>query len=407
MRNPLRHLRFRKVRITFLLVFAIILHGINSVFNSPKDMVETDPGSTLLQAIDQPRISSEFSSEQRNLNSFTTSLNAINNTKTSLLKNQSRDAKPQKTNRPLQLQVKCGKQPKVLEQIQVGNLTSKSPKVLCFIMTHSGSHNTKMKAIRRTWGRRCDKLVIASNQTDDILGAVTIQSEATYVGLWEKLNITMRYIWEHYRNDTYDWIFKSDDDTYLIVENLKEYLASKHITSRIHKPMIHGRRYSSPQYKNLAKRPVYFGNPVNAEFGKRFYEKIHGDKPVIYNYGGAGYAMNWPYVEKFLEVMSGPDTVHGIPPEDQAHGVVMAYHDIWPENTRDELNRERFHQESPEFMYGMSDEYRRLWNDNHQETGGLSVGPDCCSSQSVSFHHIKPRAMVGLDQHLYACRGQD
>jgi glycoprotein-N-acetylgalactosamine 3-beta-galactosyltransferase len=225
--------------------------------------------------------------------------------------------------------------------------------------------------------------------------------------LWEKLNETLQYIWDHHRNEGYDWVLKADDDTYVIVENLKEYLASPEIATKMEEPMIHGRRHSSPQYLALAKRPTYFGNPVNAAFGKRFYEKIDKEKSVIYNYGGAGYAMNWPYVKKFVEVMKGPDTVHGTPPEDQALAVVMAYHDIWPENTRDDLGRERFHQGGPEFMYSMSEYGHRVFNDNNQETGGLSIGPECCSEQSISFHHIRPLNMVNLDQYLYACRGRE
>jgi glycoprotein-N-acetylgalactosamine 3-beta-galactosyltransferase len=304
--------------------------------------------------------------------------------------------------------INCNGRPKILDQIRVANLTNISyvPKVLCFIMTHSGCHRTKIRSIQRTWGKRCDKLVIASNQTEDSIGAVAmINTESTYLGLWEKLNETIQYIYDQYRNDGFDWIFKADDDTYVIVENLKEYLASDYVTKKMQQPQIIGRRYSSPRYRNLEKRPVYFRNPLNQDFGKRFYNKVNRNKPVIYNYGGAGYAMNWPYVEKFLEVMKGPDTLHGTPPEDQGHGVVMAYHDIWPSNTRDWLNRERFHPEPPQFMYGMSDKYRRLWNDNHQSTGGLSVGKECCSEQSISFHHVDQRRLATLDQYLYACRG--
>ena len=36
--------------------------------------------------------------------------------------------------------------------------------------------------------------------------------------------------------------------------------------------------------------------------------------------------MNWKYVELFVNAMKGPDTLHGSPPEDQAHGVVMYVH---------------------------------------------------------------------------------
>lgn len=308
--------------------------------------------------------------------------------------------------KPLKLKVKCRKRPKVLDQIRVANSSATAPKLLCFIMSHSEYQHTRLKAIRRTWGRRCNKLLVASNQTDLKLGAVVMTTESNYLGLWEKLNETLQYIWDHYRSGGYDWVLKADDDTYVIVENLKEYLGSPEIKSKMEKPMILGRRYSSPRYKDLTNRSVYFENPVNAEFGKRFYQKMDKDGAVIYNYGGAGYAMNWPYVQKFLEVMKGPDTIHGTPPEDQAHGVVMAYHDIWPENTRDYWGRERFHQEGPGFMYSMSEKFRKLFNGVHQATGGLAIGKECCSNASISFHHVGSRSMVNLEQYLYSCPGQ-
>ena len=40
-------------------------------------------------------------------------------------------------------------------------------------------------------------------------------------------------------------------------------------------------------------------------------------------YYRAGYVMNWKYVELFVNAMNSPGTIHGSPPEDQAHGVVM------------------------------------------------------------------------------------
>jgi glycoprotein-N-acetylgalactosamine 3-beta-galactosyltransferase len=291
----------------------------------------------------------------------------------------------------------------VFNQIRIANASS-TPRILCFIMTHTQA-TLKTKAVQKTWGRKCDKLILASNESDTKIGAVSMASNASYSGLWNKLNETLEYIWRHHRNEGYDWVFKADDDTFVIMENLKAYLASPEVTKDMHKPVIHGRRYSSPLYGNLEKREVYFANPKNADFGKRFYQKMDRKAPVLYNYGGSGYAMNFPYVEKFLEVMKGPDTLHGSPPEDQAHAVVMAFHDIWPSNTRDKTGRERFHPEDPRVMYGMSEEKHRLFNDNHQATGGLSIGAACCSEKSISFHHVKPKDMVAMDWKFYKCRG--
>ncbi|CAJ1893327.1 unnamed protein product [Cylindrotheca closterium] len=292
----------------------------------------------------------------------------------------------------------------VFQQIQIANSKNKaSPKILCFIMSHSKA-TTKINAVLKTWGRKCDKLLIASNETDSRIGAVKMNSEASYLGLWNKLNETMTYIWNEFGADQFEWVLKADDDTFVIMENLKEYLSSLPSTRMSSQPSIHGRRFSSPKYKHL-ERDEYFTNPQNVDFGKRFYAKMDRNAPVIYNHGGSAYVMNMGYVQKFVEVMHGPDTVHGTPAEDMAHGVVMAYHDLWPTNTRDELGRERFHPKDPQLMYNMPEDKFRLFNDNHQPTGGLSVGVDCCSEKSITFHHIKPSNMIALERVFYTCRG--
>jgi hypothetical protein len=126
-----------------------------------------------------------------------------------------------------------------------------------------------------------------------------------------------------------------------------------------------------------------------------------------YNYGGAGYVMNWNYVEQFVNIMKGPDTVHGIPPEDQAHGVVMAYHDIWPQLTFDDLGRQRFHQESPAFMRDMPPDIAKVFHASHAYVGGIKTGPECCSTNSISFHHMKPVEIKRMDKYLYSCRRQE
>ena len=64
-----------------------------------------------------------------------------------------------------------------------------------------------------------------------------------------------------------------------------------------------------------------------------------------------------------------------------------AYHGVLPQNSRDPLGRERFHQEAPQTMYHMPDKIYQIF-DSHIP-GGMSLGKECCSDQSITFHHIK------------------
>ena len=51
--------------------------------------------------------------------------------------------------------------------------------------------------------------------------------------LWPKTRESLRYLWEHHRNDA-DWFFKADDDTYAIPENLRTMLMDKDPTEPIY-----------------------------------------------------------------------------------------------------------------------------------------------------------------------------
>ena len=71
--------------------------------------------------------------------------------------------------------------------------------------------------------------------------------------LWAKTKETLKYVWKHHRNDA-DWFLKADDDTYVVMENLKNFLAQYNTT-----------------------KPYYFGCRLQ-------YSK---DGPKV-NFGGAG-----------------------------------------------------------------------------------------------------------------------
>jgi glycoprotein-N-acetylgalactosamine 3-beta-galactosyltransferase len=188
------------------------------------------------------------------------------------------------------------------------------------------------------------------------------------------------------------------------MENLKTYLANSNIQPD--KPTILGRRYASPRYRNLLHKNTYFNHSSNRAFGKRFVQKVNKNKPVFYNYGGAGYAMNPAYLQKVVSVLSSADTIRDSqPPEDQALGVVMAYQDIWPKTTLDEMGRNRFHMEAPWTMYDPPENDLRRFNQAHKAAGIWKPGTDCCAPESITFHHLSPKAMLDLHHQLhYRCR---
>jgi glycoprotein-N-acetylgalactosamine 3-beta-galactosyltransferase len=104
----------------------------------------------------------------------------------------------------------------------------------------------KAEMVRDTWGKKCDGLIFASSQNgkyiqpsyciDILTFRILLDSSLPAIGfpigeesryqLWNKAKYTLRYVNKNHLND-FDWFFKADDDTYAIIENLREYIATK------------------------------------------------------------------------------------------------------------------------------------------------------------------------------------
>ena len=300
----------------------------------------------------------------------------------------------------------------VLGQVHVSKLSKDEQhlRVLCYVNTHEGNHLTKAKAIAETWGGRCDDLVFVSNATDKSIGAVALPNikDSSYENLWQKVRETLRYIWTHYGND-YEWFFKADDDTYAIIENLKAFLASPEIRQQ-HEEGV----------------PLHIGNPVamwidesgklwdngrqvDATLLKNFLKKMNGR--FLFNVGGAGWVMNKAFMKNIVDWIDreecAPTRNLSTLLDDPMLSFCSANFGVMPYNgTRDENGRERFHQESPRVLYTMTpkDNLYKAFKGGKRLTGGIQVGDECCSSQSVTFHHMNASEMYAADDMLYACR---
>ncbi len=289
----------------------------------------------------------------------------------------------------------------VLNKIEIlpNNSDALNTKVLCFIPIISTDHNVRALDVMNTWGKRCDKLVFASNTTDSDIGAIKVDvSTEDWAHLWEKQRETMRYIWQEYGNE-YDWFIKADLDTYVIVENLKAYLASEEIQSRKDEPLILGRRVS--RRNNKWYQGFDHNKTLVDEFLKTSQNKFH------YTMGGAGYVMNRKYMEKFYKVMDEHFCLSSEEemtfPEDVGINFCMGNIGVYPYNTRDEFGRERFHLRSPEALYNVDGNDKSAWLYKvHRDVGGIKGGADCCSPASITFHHVKgPGALYDFERMIY------
>ncbi len=249
---------------------------------------------------------------------------------------------------------------------KIAKSLAKKVRVLCWVMTSPTHLRSKGKAVKETWGKRCNKIIFMSTVTDNEFPAIELNTENGGRDTWSKTRAAWKYIYKNHINDA-DWFLRADDETFVIVENLR-LLLSKYNTDD----------------------PHYFGR----------WFKIEGG----YNSDGAGYVFSKKTLDSFVKVMQDPekcsDTSIG---EEGNVGKCLAAIGIHPEDTRDDMKRETFHPFSPENHIVPGSIKANHWLHGHNKFPVFS-GADCCSDNSITFHYIRPEYMYILEYLIYHLR---
>ena len=115
------------------------------------------------------------------------------------------------------------------------NVTTSGPRLLCMVLTTPDNYLTKAVHVQATWGRRCDTLLFISSSEKGLVswfitpkvGSNFPVRELTGVygrkNLWSKVKLGLTLVWRDYVGQ-FDFLIKADDDTFLIVENLRHLL---------------------------------------------------------------------------------------------------------------------------------------------------------------------------------------
>ncbi|KAK1937816.1 Glycoprotein-N-acetylgalactosamine 3-beta-galactosyltransferase 1 [Phytophthora citrophthora] len=286
------------------------------------------------------------------------------------------------------------------------------PRVLCFVNTISVHHKTRAQAVAETWGQRCEKLLFFSNVSDTVTIAAGTEKErsfevipldvpADHDHLWQKHKATLQYVHEHFRHD-YDWIYKADDDAYVIMENLRNYLLRPEIMQAYtREPMQMGHRFNMPD----STLNIFIKNDtLNTLWHSRWDN-------MVYNSGGPGYIMNRLYLDKFVQSIPEwtclSDAESSTVPDDMAISYCMMWYDVYPWDTRDYRGRERWHAYSPSLIYRTWDDPNDWYVRYHTTVGGVRAGDESAAPDSVAFHYVKPDMMYHIERSLYLCRTGD
>ncbi|KAK7482749.1 hypothetical protein BaRGS_00026047 [Batillaria attramentaria] len=238
-------------------------------------------------------------------------------------------------------------------------------RVLCWIMTSPTNLDTKAVHIRNTWGKRCTKLLFMSSKWNSTFPAIGLNVSEGRQHLTAKTMEAFRYVYKHHLNDA-DWFMKADDDTYVIMENLRYFLSS----------------YNT-------EKPVYFGH-VFKIVTKQGYAS-----------GGAGYILSKEALRRLAT--KGHNTSicrQDGGAEDAEVGKCFYGLGVKLLPTADRLGRTRFHCLRPwDHIMGAYDKWFYKYDAN-----GARGGIDSLSDYAVSFHYISPPRLYEMEYFVYHLR---
>lgn len=242
-------------------------------------------------------------------------------------------------------------------------------RILCLILTTEANLHTRARAVNATWARRCNShyfVLQTRYEKDDVI-------MTPYNDTRNNLIYKVRHAMIHaYTNlmGTFDWVLKADDDTYVILENLRFLLSN----------------YDKD-------KPGYLGYHFN------MYVENHG-----YMSGGAGYVMSVAALRQMVDSGLNNDAcaltktyLIAEVSEDFEIGKCLKIAGVPILSSMDVLGRETFHPYPFEqYLLDFLPEYLYDWSNTRPQRGY-----NCCSPFSISFHYMKPETMLMMDHLLY------
>ena len=248
------------------------------------------------------------------------------------------------------------------DDVSLADDLKKNVRVLIWVMTYKQKLYKNAVHVRDTWARRANpKVIYVSSENDTSFPAVGLDIEEGWNHLTDKTMNGFRYMYDHHFDDA-DWFMKADDDTYVIVENLRYFLADKN-----------------------PDEPVFYGQRYHNMWG-------------VFTSGGAGYVLSKEALRRLATAGRDPKVCHQTgDKEDVRLAWCMEHLGVKMGNTKDDDGRETFFGWKPDAI--INNEVPGWYT----QLGGR-VGIEKMSHFPVSFHKITPQMMHTLDYLLYYAR---
>lgn len=296
-----------------------------------------------------------------------------------------------------------------LQKIKIAPSTSYSDKnnkplrLLCMIYSVDTPHsNAMVKAVRDTWGSKCDGFLVASNVTKPSLGMVDIPhlGPEDYGSMWQKVRSMWAYVHDQNYLEEYDFVYISGEDTYVIVENLRKIIHEAH----------EGRLYKDPNWYPTKQREVERVEEQYALDGNKerplYLGAIYAQAKNRYVCaGGAGYVLNRPAIQKLIQGLpdTQPDTIDS--KEDFFVAATLRRQSVACSDTRDNTGAWTFHHLDAQFQANFNEENQRnaVYQPVIMERSRnikSKLGLEGVSESSVSFHLTSSRKMRASAERL-------
>uniref|UniRef100_A0A0N5BSX3 N-acetylgalactosaminide beta-1,3-galactosyltransferase n=1 Tax=Strongyloides papillosus TaxID=174720 RepID=A0A0N5BSX3_STREA len=250
------------------------------------------------------------------------------------------------------------------------NFLKENITIFCLIHTSPIYKYSRAIPQKNTWLKRCTKHLFVSVKDDPDLPSIKGNNKDGHEYSNVRVRYGLKYIYENY-GDKFDWIYKGDDDNYVIMENLRMFLMNKN-----------------------PENDYYFGFPI-----KYLDEK---SLPIKYQHG-AGFILSKSSLKKLVtKAFTNPKICNDSPDaaDDVAFGRCLKNIGIPLSESRDSNNKQMFLPTNIEEASTFNKIRRWEWFKNFSENVILP-GYYSLSSFPINFHYVSGDNMYAYEYIFY------